>query len=68
MIKIQVQDVDGWYRAEGNRATFAFCVTHGRVIEAAPYGRKMLVGRSWADAWEYCQSHGFNVSRMKGAP
>jgi hypothetical protein len=60
--------IDGWYRASGNRATFAFNVTHGVVTEAAPYGKRMLVGRSWAEAWEYLDRAGFSVSRMRKAP
>jgi hypothetical protein len=63
-----VSDVDGWYRASSGRATFAFCVTHGVVVEAAPYGKRMLMGRSWADAWEYLNNAGFTVSRLRRAP
>ena len=59
---------DGWYRASSNRATFAFCVAHGRVIEAAPYGRRMLMGRSGADALKYLTSQGFKVIRLRGEP
>ena len=59
------QEVDGWYRAESSRAVFAFHVNKGIVTETAPYGRRWLMGLSWAEAWEKLHASGFEVSRMR---
>src|SRR5262245_62328606 len=56
--------IDGWYRAEGSRATFAFLVAHGRVIKVAPYGRRWLHGKTWAEAWETLHAQGYEVARL----
>jgi len=56
--------IDGWYRASGPRATFAFKVTRGVVTRTAPYGRKWLHGLTWAQAWEALQRQHYDVGRL----
>jgi len=51
-----------WYRASGPRATFGFCVTQGRVIESAPYGRRWLVGKTEEEALASLRRQGYSVS------
>jgi len=57
--------VDGWYRAEGSQAVFGFCVTHGRVTTVAPYGRRWLLGCTWADAWAKLHAQGYEIVSLR---
>lgn len=56
--------IDGWYRAVGNRATFAFRVEGGEVVECAPYGRKIIMGLRWGTAYMKLERGGFEVGRL----
>lgn len=60
--------VDGWYRAESGRATFAFRVEDGEVVETAPYGRKLIMGLRWATAYMKLEQGGFQVVSMRNEP
>lgn len=55
--------IDGWYRAESGRATFAFRVEGGEVVEAAPYG-KFIMGLRWGTAYMKLEQGGFTLSRI----
>lgn len=56
--------IDGWYRASNARATFAFRVEGGEVVECAPYGRKIIMGLRWATAYMKLEQGNFEVARM----
>jgi len=52
---------DGLWWVSNRRATFGLVVDAGRVIEAAPYGRRWCVGREWPELRNWLRYRGYDL-------
>lgn len=57
---------DGWYQATKPSATFGFLVQDNKVVIAAPYLRRYLIGQRSDYALDLLRKRGFLVEAMPG--
>jgi hypothetical protein len=52
---------DGLWWVSCPRATFGIVVQSGRVVDAAPYGRRWCVGREWPELSNWLRFRGYSL-------